>query len=594
MFLLLELVGLTLVLPGLAAVGYAVWQGPVAWDADLRTFWGTPISLFVFWIGLAHAGTLLSAVFLALNVKLDRRTALLAELSTLVSLLIAMLFPLVHLGIIGNFYMVAPLLDARGVFANMRSPLVWDLCCILIYGILSLLFFAIHLAARPSQDLENPSGCADAVSAARDVLTKIRRPMAWLLFPLVLWVHTIVSLDFATTFVPEWRGSFFPLYFIAGAIFSGLSLVNLLLSAENYRVRLLEKLMLACSWIMIAFWLWNFALKGDFCVSAFIFAGILPQLFFVEAVRESKIGWRMICGSVLVGMLLERVFLVAPSESQSKLANGFGWVDYGLLAFGVGLFLLVFFAIRRRFSGIIENDELMMGDVDESKTTDDLDSAEVAPNEYFPPLTTPEFRTLRLPLLCGILVALLFCIWAAQNCVQNSIDLALISVIPVTFPIVAFFAGIMLCVIPLWQVCPSWLRWALSATLIALGGGLGFVYAGGSSVPAKEIMRETRAEHSTTFDSRAHASLVWASRCAACHGVDGKFNEKFVREFYPVPQKLTLQRFDSLGEDSLVQVILNGRVNMNPYGDRLSEDEARGLVRYMRALATADSVEAAP
>jgi mono/diheme cytochrome c family protein len=85
-----------------------------------------------------------------------------------------------------------------------------------------------------------------------------------------------------------------------------------------------------------------------------------------------------------------------------------------------------------------------------------------------------------------------------------------------------------------------------------------------------------------------HARAMWNARCSSCHGTDGKFNEKFIREFYPVPQKLTASRLDSLGEDSLVHVILNGRANMNPYVDRITEAEARALVRYMRSLAPAD------
>ena len=201
MFRALMIAGLALFLPGACALGYSVFQGPSSWMTDAHTFWGTPISLFVFWIGLAHAGTLLSAVFLALDIRLDRRTALIAELSTLVSLAIAAVFPLMHLGVIENFYMVAPLLDARGNIANVRSPLVWDFCCIAVYAVLSLLFFATHLKAR-----------------SYPALDMFRKPMAWLLFPLVLWVHTVVSLDFAATFVPEWRGAFFPVYFIAGAI----------------------------------------------------------------------------------------------------------------------------------------------------------------------------------------------------------------------------------------------------------------------------------------------------------------------------------------------------------------------------------------
>ena len=79
--------------------------------------------------------------------------------------------------------------------------------------------------------------------------------------------------------------------------------------------------------------------------------------------------------------------------------------------------------------------------------------------------------------------------------------------------------------------------------------------------------------------------MIWNARCSSCHGADGKFNEKFIREFYPVPQKLDIARLDSIGVDSLVQVILKGRGNMNSYEGRLTEEEARGLVHYMRNLA---------
>jgi mono/diheme cytochrome c family protein len=88
--------------------------------------------------------------------------------------------------------------------------------------------------------------------------------------------------------------------------------------------------------------------------------------------------------------------------------------------------------------------------------------------------------------------------------------------------------------------------------------------------------------------------LLWNARCATCHGTDGRFNEKFVREFYPVPQKLSVLRIDSLGVDSLVKVVLNGRVNMNPYACRLTSEEALGLVNYMRVLAETLAGNAVP
>lgn len=116
---------------------------------------------------------------------------------------------------------------------------------------------------------------------------------------------------------------------------------------------------------------------------------------------------------------------------------------------------------------------------------------------------------------------------------------------------------------------------------------MGAFYGGGASVasdarvhsaPVAEISNSPAVELSKS-------RLIWNSRCASCHGTDGKFNEKFVREFYPVPQKLDSARIDSIGVDSLVQVILQGRANMNAYEGRLTEVEARGLVHYMQKLA---------
>ena len=580
-FRILLYAGLALLLPGLCALGYSLWEGPAAWTTDARTFWGVPVSLFVFWIGIAHAGTLISAILLALGVRLDRRTSLLAELTTLCALVVAAIFPLMHLGVVENFYMVIPFADARGSFANLRSPLVWDFCCIAVYALLSLVYFSIHLFSERFQVLED-----------------LRRPMAWLLFPLVLWVHTVVSLDFAVTFVPQWQGAFFPLYFIAGAIYSGLAMVNMLLVAEGCRVRLLEKLMMAFSFLMLLFWGWIFALKGEWNFSVFAFGALLPQLWWISPVRESPLGRLAVSFSVLFGLWLERFFLVSPS------VGSFGKIDAGLVAFSVGLFTTLLVLLRIKLRKPIEGNELLFGELDEK-------SAPVV-EHHTEPLTSREFIVLRFPLLVGVLVALVYTLWAVSRPAFDTVSVVLPNVAPLFYPIVALVAAVVLCVRPFWKIATDKsaadlvsnskthsLAWKIVAvfSFAAVGFLAGMFYAGGAS---ENAIRQSSADIASevitdaTVPDSLHARAVWNARCSGCHGTDGKFNEKFIREFYPVPQKLTAARLDSLGEDSLVHVILNGRANMNPYEGRLTESEARALVRYMHSLAPADTMEVAP
>ena len=582
-FRILLYAGLALLLPGLAALGVSLWEGPAAWSLDARTFWGVPISLFVFWIGIAHAGTLISAILLALGVNLDRRTSLLAELTTLCALVVAAIFPLMHLGVVENFYMVIPFADARGSFANVRSPLVWDFCCIAVYALLSLVFFGIHLFSERFQALED-----------------LRRPMAWLLFPLVLWVHTIVSLDFATTFVPQWQGTFFPLYFIAGAIYSGLAMVNALLVAEGCRVRLLEKLMLAFSFLMLLFWGWIFALRGDWNFPVFAFGALLPQLWWISSVRESAFGRLAISISVLLGLWLERYYLVMPTNPET-----FGWIDAGLIAFSLGLFTTLLVFLRVKLRKPIEGGELVFGELDEKPAP--------AVEHHTEPLTSREFIVLRFPLLLGVLVALVYTLWAVADPAYETTAVGVPNVFPLFFPIVALVSTIVLCARPVWNIGRDsrCLKIAFVVIVVLLAFLAGAFYAGGSSTPSmlptgEQIPQEAEggalddpknvgAPDGALDGTKSSGALdtprtraIWNARCSSCHGTDGKFNKKFIREFYPVPQKLTMARLDSLGEDSLVHVIMNGRANMNPYGDRITEPEARALVQYMRSLAPAD------
>ena len=544
-------IGMALLLLGATAFGVSLWDGPAAWHTDLRTLWGTPIALFVLWIGLAHAGTLISAIFLALGFPLDRRTSMIAELSTLCSLVVAGTFPLLHLGVIENFYMVIPFLDVRGNFANMRSPLVWDFCSIAVYAIVSSIFFVTHLLSEKWESLK-----------------KMVRPMSWLLFPLVLWVHTVVSLDFAVTFVPEWRGAFFPIYFICGAIYSGLALVIILLMAEHCRVRLLEKLMLALSWIMAAFWLWEFMLKGTGSFEVVFLGVVVPQLLWLRPIRDNSFVIMLVAVSVILALGLERYILVTPSEYN--VGNAFGWVDMGLVVFSLGLFVTLFFVLRVKLRKPLEGDDVVMGELSVQ--------VEEAENPAVGELSN-NFHLLRLPLLVGFLVTLLYVLWAVSVFPDPMTSLSVVNIAPLCLPLLVFVAMVTLCARPFWNVLNSKVKYAFVALMGVVGILAGMFWAGGSSVAAPGAVS---VQELSTFKP---AEKIWEARCTSCHGKDGQFNEKFVREFYPVPQKLSLERLDSLGMDSLVSVIMHGRINMNAYGDRLTEEEARGLVLYMRLLA---------
>ncbi|MCF0215848.1 MAG: hypothetical protein HUK21_05195 [Fibrobacteraceae bacterium] len=542
MFKKLFWIGLVLLVPGATSLLYSLYFGPGAWTTDGFTFWGTPISLFVFWIGLSHAGTLISAVLLCLDIKLDRRTSMLAELSTLCSLLVAAIFPLIHLGVVPNFYMIMPLLDGRGNFSNLGSPLVWDFCCIAIYGILSFLFFTIHILGDTHRHLR-----------------RMYKPFAWILFPLVLWVHTVVSLDFATTFVPHWRGSFFPIYFIVGALYSGLALINLLLTVEGYRIRLLEKLMLVGSWFLLVIWFWNFVLKGEWYSSAFIFGVLFVQFLLVMNIRESRWGRGLISFSVLVGLFLERYFLVVPYGETFVAGVSFGIVDLLMILFSIGLFMSVFFGLRYRMATNLEHNEVLMGDVDVKKDSD-------VP-------VVPIYQVLRFPFLCGILFAMVFLVWAYSLLPYETFDLPLTGIIPLSYPLIAFMAALTLCgkaILSINKMVPV----VFLALLLIL---FGIFYGGGSSQ-----LSNYKLESANLENHEIPVEWVWKAKCASCHGVNGGLNQKFIREFYPVPQNLTLERLDSLGVDSLINVVTYGRGNMQQTVDKQT---ARRLVQWMYKLA---------
>jgi molybdopterin-containing oxidoreductase family membrane subunit len=209
-------------------LGVAGYQAPV--------FWGVYIITFVFWIGIGHAGTLISAILYLFRAKWRNAINRSAEAMTVFAVLTAALFPLIHIGRLWKFYFLLPYPNQRELWVNFKSPLLWDVFAINTYMLVSIIFFAV--------------GLVPDIAVARDRATGVKKfvytilALGWqgtgkqwkahnrtvlhlsgIATPLVLSVHSVVSWDFAMSIVPGWHATIFAPYFVAGAIFGGFAMV---------------------------------------------------------------------------------------------------------------------------------------------------------------------------------------------------------------------------------------------------------------------------------------------------------------------------------------------------------------------------------
>ena len=538
MFRALFAIGLLLCIPAACVLDTALSAGPASWAVDQSAFWGTPISNFIFWIGLAHAGTFFSAILCALSVRWGRRIAFPAEISTVAAISVAAIFPLVHLGIPLRFYLLFPFGVARNLYVNAESPLVWDFVAIGAYFALSVCFLALH-----------------ALSVKRPEFGAYRKPFAWILFPLVLWVHTLVSLDFAVTYQPAWHGAYLPVYFIVGALYSGIALVLILCEAERRRIRHLEELLLAGAWIILPFWIWEFLSKGVWNPGVLIFGFLFPQFLWIKSVRNTRLARVALAFSVVSAMWFERLHFVMPKSLDWTA------VDYGWFALGAGVFLSLYFGFRLWFQK------------QSVPVCTPAFSAEDRPAHAIPR------RSVIAAWTVGIVMTLVWVLWFKWRVPA----MPWVRFIPIVFPAVAFVAGMGLFFRAFSELVSRKVLFAVCASLGIIAGVLCAAAYRGGETPYMEPAAEIASE-AVPAEPR-DAGTLWRSRCAVCHGVDGNRNYKFVREFFPLPTEFSAERLDSLGADSLTKVILDGRNYMNPQRGRISEAEARNLATYMRSLA---------
>jgi Ni/Fe-hydrogenase subunit HybB-like protein len=382
------------------AIGYLIVKGTGIWGINIPIGWGFAIVNFVWWIGIGHAGTLISAILYLLNQKWRTSINRFAEAMTLFAVACAGLFPLIHTGRPWMAYYMFPYPSTMGIWPQFRSPLIWDVFAVSTYGTVSLLFWFVGL-------LPDLATLRDRAKSRWQQMIFGMLSMGWrgsarhwhryqsaylllagLATPLVLSVHTVVSFDFATGIVPGWHTTIFPPYFVAGAIYSGFAMVLTLAipmrkayGMEGFiTLRHLEqmaKVMLATGLIVaygyfieffMAFYSGNKfdvflakqRLHGPYApfYYALILCNILtPQLLWFKKVRRNIPALFVMSLIINTGMWLERFVIVVISLTRDFMPSAWGrysptvW-DYATFVGTLGLFTMLIFLFVRGLPAI--------------------------------------------------------------------------------------------------------------------------------------------------------------------------------------------------------------------------------------------------
>ena len=398
----LALLGTAVALVGLMVTAeiYQIAVGLGAAGLTNPVGWGTFITTFVFWVGIGHAGTLISAILFLFRAGWRQSIYRFAEAMTVFAVLTAGLFPIIHIGRPWFFYWLLPLPSQRHIWPNFRSPLLWDVFAVTTYLTVSSVFFYV--------------GLIPDIAAARDGTTIPWRKKAYtvlalgwrgtdrewkhfsraylflaaLATPLVLSVHSVVSWDFAVSIVPGWHTTIFAPYFVAGAILSGVAMVVTLMvpvrkvfHLEAYFTQLhfdrLAKLLLLTSCIvgyaygMEYFMAWYSGelyerdvfldrVSGDYWWagwSMITFNAIVPQLLWIPKVRQNLNAFFIISIFVNIGMWYERYVIIVPSLAHSyepwKFMNyHMSWTEAAILMGSFGWFFMWFLLFLRFLPGL--------------------------------------------------------------------------------------------------------------------------------------------------------------------------------------------------------------------------------------------------
>lgn len=346
---------------------FLVFVGIGLWGVNVPVGWGFDIINFVWWIGIGHAGTLISAILLLMRQRWRTSINRVAETMTLFAVMCAGLFPLFHTGRPWVAYWLIPYPNAIGVWPQFRSPLVWDVFAVTTYLTVSLLFWYMGL-------IPDIAGLRDKVRSRVMQVTTGMLSMGWrgsvahwhryesaylllagLSTPLVVSVHSIVSLDFAVSIIPGWHTTIFPPYFVAGAVYAGFAMVlNFVIPIRKWykledfitdkhmdwmaKIMLTTGLIVFYGYVMEAFYAWysgnlyewfmmyNRA-TGPYMILYWMLIvcnGLVPQFLWWRRVRLNMLALWIISAIVGVGMWLERFIIVPVSLHRDFLTSSWG------------------------------------------------------------------------------------------------------------------------------------------------------------------------------------------------------------------------------------------------------------------------------
>jgi molybdopterin-containing oxidoreductase family membrane subunit len=383
---------------GFGCLAYTIGTGIGVWGQNKTVGWAWDITNFVWWIGIGHAGTLISAILLVFRQRWRLAINRSAEAMTIFAVICAAIFPVFHMGRVWQAYWVLPLPNQFGsLWVNFNSPLLWDVFAISTYFTVSCIFWYLGLipdfAAIRDRAIDPLRKWVYKILSfgwggrAKDWqrFEEVSLVLAGLSTPLVFSVHSIVSMDFATSIVPGWHTTIFPPHFVAGAIFSGFAMVLTLvlimrkvLSLEHYItvkhveymniIIILTGSLVGCAYLTELFISWYSGVEYEqyaflnratgpywWAYAAMMTCNVVsPQLFWFKKIRTNLIATFTLSIVVNIGMWFERFVIIVTSIHRDYVPSSWTmysptWVEVGIFIGTIGFFFTAFLVFSRVF-----------------------------------------------------------------------------------------------------------------------------------------------------------------------------------------------------------------------------------------------------